>query len=494
MKRLWFKIFFVLISANIALAFLLYWGFNWSFELAFKRYLRDQEQERFQPFIAALVEQYQVNHNWQWVLDEHRLWQQLMREYIIENVQPVDEPPPRTRPNNEMLFNGNGPFNRPPGANSSSRPNLGAQNANGINPHVLLFDASDQVVIGNVVNPAEIYRFNIEMAGEKIGSIGVRAQTSLLTAMQRVIDNQQNERLGLISLGLLLVSSLIAFWLATWLTLRIYRIKKGTSALVRGQYDHRIGLQSKDALGKLAHDFNGLAEALQHNRETHRRWIANTSHELRTPVAILAGEIDALKDGIRQATPEYLDGLSGDVERLSSLIDDLHQLSMTDIGALNYQKDEIHFVEFLDDELVKLQTLLPEQLELNWQKPQQDFLILGDYNRLAQLIENLLQNSIRYTDVPGIINVETYFDNQQVVLLWQDSSPGVTEKDFEKLLQPLFRVEGSRSRKVAGSGLGLAIVNSIVKAHGGTIKATHSELGGLQWCIAFPRLKGSANR
>lgn len=492
MKRLWFKIFFVLISANIALAFLLYWGFNWSFELAFKRYLREQEQERFQPFVTALIDEYQASGGWHWVKEDHRRWQALMREYIID-----DDPaggaqnlPPRPgvgRPSPSDA----GPQNRPPGANAPVRPNLNVQSSNGINPHILLFDRFGNAVIGNVLNPAEVYRFDIEFAGEVIGGIGVRAQSTLYTAMQAVISNQKNDRLWLISLGLLLISSLIAFWLATWLTMRIYRIKVGTTALVRGQYDHRIELQSKDALGKLASDFNGLAETLEHNRDAHRRWIANTSHELRTPVTILLGEIDALKDGIRQVSPEYLDSLSGDVVRLNSLIDDLHQLSMSDIGALNYQKDEIHFVEFVDDELVKLSGLLPEGLTLNWQKPEQDYQIIGDYNRLAQLMENLLQNSIRYTDTPGRIDVAVQLEDKKVMFVWQDSSPSVKPEDFKKLIQPLFRVEDSRSRKVAGSGLGLAIVNSIVMAHGATLTAEHSSLGGLKWQVEFPRVKGT---
>ncbi len=486
MKRLWFKIFFVLVTANVAFAILLYWGFTWSFELAFTRYLKDQEEDRFRPLVAELINIYQERGNWRWVVEEHQLWQSLMREYVVsEGNQPRPGPAQGPGPGGRVP-----PFLR----SQDTGPEQGIPgivSGNGMNPHLLLFDANGDVVIGNMTDSARIYRFPILNNGQQIATLGVRADTNLLVAMQAVIANQNNDRLVYILLGLLVLSSISAFLLATWMTTRIFRIKEGTSALVRGQYDHRIAVRGNDALSDLAHDFNGLAEALQQNRSAHQRWIASTSHELRTPVTILQGQIDALKDGIRVATDDYMDGLSHDIERLNLLIDDLHQLSMSDIGALNYQKDELDFAELVDDELAAYRQMLPDGLQLHWHYNQtQTALILGDGGRLGQVIKNLMQNSIRYTELPGAIWVSVFTEKKDVVFVWEDSSPGVNDEDYDRLTEPLYRLDTSRNRKVGGSGLGLAISNAIVQAHGATMTATASDKGGLKWTIRFDRITG----
>jgi len=489
MKRLWFKIFFLLVTANIALVGLLYWGFTWSFELAFERYLKDEEQSRFQPLMVAIAEVYSTKGNWTWVKGEHRIWQQLMREYVVDlapnNEGPRAEGSPLLRPPG----NGGGPVLGPGERRPPPRRELEFATTTGYNPHVMLFDQNHKAVIGIVHAEKNVYKYPIESEGAVVGYLGIFADSSLMVAMRAVMENQNSGRLFIIVGSLFVLSSFVAFFLATWLTVRIFRLKSGTSALVRGQYDHRIEVNGKDALEDLAHDFNGLAEALDKNRTAHQRWIASTSHELRTPVTILQGQIDALRDGIRQVTPEYLDSLSGDIDRLNLLIDDLHQLSMSDMGALNYQKDEIDLAELVDDELEKLNQLLPHEMTLDWNiDATSNVCILGDSPRLGQMIKNLMQNSIRYTDAPGSIKVSIVSTQKTVSLHWQDSSPGVGEDELEQLIEPLYRTESSRSRKVGGSGLGLAIVKAIVGAHDGSLTAKPSPIGGLLWEITFPVL------
>ncbi|EAR08302.1 ATP-binding protein [Reinekea blandensis] len=488
MRRLWVKLFSVLVLANIAFALLLYWGFTLTFEIAFRNYLKEQEAQRFTPLATALAEIYQTEQSWQWVLSEHDRWRELMAEYIV---RPGDtNRPDRPRPSSD-----NAPFNNPPPQNDDStvqRPpprSTFTRMRHGMNPHILLFDQDGNTVLGNMQSPDTIYRFPIEKDGQPLGEIGVRADSELLIAMQAVMDNHNNRRLLLIALGLLAVSSLLALGLTTWITRRIFRLKQGTSALVRGRYDHRLEVRGKDVLDSLGDDFNELADTLDTNRTAHRRWIASTSHELRTPVTILQGQIDALKDGIRPVTPTYLDDLSHDIHRLNALIDDLHQLSMSDVGALDYQKDDVDLVELVGDELAKLKTALPEGLTLSWYPPQDlDVFVLGDDRRLTQLINNLMQNSLRYTDVPGSISISLRVTKSQVTLIWEDSAPGVQEDDLSKLTQPLYRAESSRSRTVGGSGLGLAIVQTIVDAHNGQLLAEPSTLGGLKWTIHLQRV------
>jgi two-component system sensor histidine kinase BaeS len=112
--------------------------------------------------------------------------------------------------------------------------------------------------------------------------------------------------------------------------------------------------------------------------------------------------------------------------------------------------------------------------------------VLADETRLAQVFGNLLQNTLRYTDAPGKVAVAVRREGERVVLDWQDSSPGVPEADLPRLTDRLYRVDASRSRAGGGSGLGLAIVKAIVEAHGGTLVARASRLGGLALEVALP--------
>ena len=186
---------------------------------------------------------------------------------------------------------------------------------------------------------------------------------------------------------------------------------------------------------------------------------------------------------------DYIDGLSADVRHLNLLIDDLHQLSMADLGALNYQKHEIEFADFMAEQIARISQLLPKQLQLSWQAVGVDAVaVLGDSVRLEQVLNNLVQNTLNYTDLPGKLVIHVSQCLGEVIIEWSDTAPGVTALECAKLTEPLYRAERSRSRKQGGSGLGLAIALAIVKAHDGSMTASPSAFGGLHWEIRLPIL------
>jgi two-component system sensor histidine kinase BaeS len=193
------------------------------------------------------------------------------------------------------------------------------------------------------------------------------------------------------------------------------------------------------------------------------------------------GEIEALQDGVRPLDRDAINSLAGEAARLARLIEDLHTLSLSDLGALSYHREPVDLAEIVQDAVDAQRAALQEKnlaLHLNLGS----FMVSGDADRLAQVFANLLQNSLRYTDAPG--SIEVFLEDN--VLVWQDSSPGVPEEDLPRLTEHLFRVDGSRSRAGGGSGLGLAIADAIVQAHGGTLTASASRLGGLRIELRFP--------
>ncbi|MDO7646029.1 MAG: ATP-binding protein, partial [Reinekea forsetii] len=225
-----------------------------------------------------------------------------------------------------------------------------------------------------------------------------------------------------------------------------------------------------------------------------QQWVSDIAHELRTPVAVLMADIEAAQDGVRQIDAAWLTTLHAHSERLNRLINDLHQLSQSDSGTLNYRFEVIDLAELMVETISQYQTNFEQaHIELDWQVPDQPIWVHGDDKRLVQLLTNLLQNTLRYTDgtpdQPGQLRVRLVSVAGQSELSWEDSSPGVGPEDLGKLFDRLYRVDASRSRASGGSGLGLAIVKNIIEAHAASIEATSGRLGGLRLVIRFPAVQ-----
>ena len=195
-----------------------------------------------------------------------------------------------------------------------------------------------------------------------------------------------------------------------------------------------------------------------------------------------------MQDGIRKLNTERLDSLHTQIMNLHRLVDDLYELSMSDIGALNYQMSSIDINTVLNQCVDTFRDEYQEKnIEIQLRGNEQAQILNADSERLFQLISNLLSNSLRYTDANGETRIGVSAAGKELVLCFEDSAPAVPEEDLPRLFDRLFRVENSRSRETGGTGLGLAICRNIVEAHGGQITASLSELGGLKIQISFGR-------
>ncbi|MGZ9006260.1 MAG: ATP-binding protein, partial [Burkholderiales bacterium] len=206
----------------------------------------------------------------------------------------------------------------------------------------------------------------------------------------------------------------------------------------------------------------------------------------------LRAEIESLEDGVRPLDKAAVSSLGGETARLARLVEDLHTLSLSDLGALTYYKEPLDLAEVITDVVdAQRRSILERGLEVKTEL-EEGACVLGDETRLAQVFANLLQNSLRYTNAPGTIAIASQRQAGQIVLTWEDSAPGVPEDELGRLTDRLYRVEGSRNRASGGSGLGLAIAKAIVEGHGGRLVARASPLGGVAIDIALPE-HGSRN-
>ena len=291
-----------------------------------------------------------------------------------------------------------------------------------------------------------------------------------------------------VAVALLLLALAGAWWVASRWVRPLLEVQKATGRIARGEFGYRLSHSRSDEIGDVMRNVNDMAEGLAQLESARRRWIADMSHELRTPLAALRGEVEALVDGIRPLTAEAALSLREEVLHLGALVDDLHLLAMSDLNALPCQFEETDALEIVQRVRQRF-ALRAEQsgLTLDFADlPKAPIRVCWDARRIEQLLGNLVDNSLRYTDVPGRIALRLTVGSGRVCLEIDDTAPGVPASDLERVFEPLYRADAARSRHSGGSGLGLAICHAIVTAHRGSISASASSLGGLRIHIELP--------
>lgn len=478
-----YKLFFIILSAHALVYVSMYSvGYN-NFARGFREYVSRIEERQIPALLEGLEQFYIDNQTWEPIRASQQVWSDLIAFSIESAIDPdliassrrlqYDRPVPGGFTPNDWYYT------------SEYSP---------ARPYLHLLDANQLIVRGNpgAYIPELVTLNPIIVAGDTVGYLAVTSRQQLSEQADVLFAEQQQNDFFILASVLGLISALIAFPAATILTRPIREVVTGTRALANGDYNSRIPVRSSDELGQLADDFNTLAKTLDHNQTARQQWIADISHELRTPLAILRGELEAVQDGVRPLNADTIDSFHQEVVHLSTLVNDLHELSLSDVGALVYKKEPIDLGELLETCIDKHGQLtsksnLTVTLELPPTHPEQELGVFGDPDRLLQVFDNLLQNSCRYTNSGGEVHVRVFEDGNHVLVEWFDSAPGVSDEDLAHLFDRLYRVEMSRNRAKGGSGLGLAICQNIVNAHDGSIAASHSPLGGLKLTIAFPR-------
>jgi len=328
----------------------------------------------------------------------------------------------------------------------------------------------------------------IEVGGEVVGWVGFLPVEGELAPEVSGFLEHQNRSLFAALLLALLPASILAFVLARNLSRPVERLRDTVQQLSRGHFAVRASIAGTDEIGELGRHINQLAESLEKNETARRRWTADAAHELRTPLAVMQGELEAVKDGVRSYSPALVDSLQEEVSHLTRLVDDLQTLALADAGALKIVVQPFDIARLVRQVLetfadrfaragLTLESALPGEL---WHT--------ADAQRIKQLLHNLLENSCRYTHAGGRIRLALETADDRVVLTIDDSAPGLSAEQRSRLFERFYRTDPSRERANGGSGLGLAICRNLVEAHGGEIRVEESPLGGIAIRVFLPRI------
>lgn len=436
---------------------------------------------------AALTTSQQFN---QFVIDRD---QQEMLNYLASYYQAtgswsgIEE----VVPNRSMMAPGTGRM--PPGG----RPHDGAYMPAMVNPGIVLINNDGQVVLAGlgletgqqVSNEEWRQAVPIEIDGQEAGRV-IIAQDSL---QRRLIEGAEtlflvrvNRAILISAIGATAVALLLGVLLARSLTRPLRELTAATRAVARGDLEHQVPVRSKDELGELATSFNLMSTDLAQARDLRRQMTADIAHDLRTPLSIILGHTEALNEGVLPPDPETFYIIHDEAQRLGRLVDDLRTLSLADAGELSLLLREVAPATLLERAAAAHQPQARKkeitlQVDLASNLPD----ITVDPDRIAQVLDNLMSNALRFTPVGGNILLAAEADSQWVKLIIQDSGPGIPAEELDYIFDRFYRGDKARSRQEGGSGLGLAIARSLVVAHGGYIEADSQPNRGVRFTISL---------
>lgn len=362
-----------------------------------------------------------------------------------------------------------------------------------LDDRMCLFDAQKNYVVGKCRLDSGFDYYPIVLSNRTVGYIGLENMADVRQPLELAFLKKQSRAVYIIGIGVIVLSLLVSYVISRQLLRPVNALALGTREMRRFNFETRVHVQSNDELGALAEDFNRMAVTLQQYETMRKNWISDISHELRTPVAVIRSKLEAVQDGVREMTPELLDSLHQDILGLGRLINDLHQISLIDSRNLSVNLKPV-CIETLLNKSIEAFAIPYEQKGIVIQKAWETGalpVISGDAALLKRVFANLFENTLKYTDIPGILKLDCQVSQTHLIIEMQDSAPTVPTMYLESIFERLFRLEQSRNRALGGSGLGLSMSREIISLHQGTIIALPSSLGGLRLVIELPVITGT---
>ena len=327
----------------------------------------------------------------------------------------------------------------------------------------------------------------IEVDGRKVGTVLDASRAPALNDREAQYLASINRALALAALGAMVIAVLLGAVLARTLTQPVRDLTHAIQAMSRGELRQEVPVRSADELGTLTETFNRMSADLAHANELRRQMTADIAHDLRTPLTVITGYIEALRDGVLKPTPARFEAMHNEAQQLKRLVEDLRTLSLVDAGELQMQRQRVAPNALLD----RLAAAYAPQtaargitLAVNAASDLPDVDV--DPERMAQVLGNLITNALRHTPAGGRIDLSAQAEGGRVMLVVADTGEGIPADVLPHVFDRFYRGDPARNQQDSESGLGLAIAKSIVEAHGGTIAAASTPGHGTTFTITLP--------
>jgi len=300
------------------------------------------------------------------------------------------------------------------------------------------------------------------------------------------------------TIAAVIISLIAAYFVSRSITLPIRQVKETAQQIARGDFGRRVRIKSKGELGELAESLNTMADELQQKMENLKRldrvrtdFVANVSHELKTPLTLIKGYIETLQSKAindKEKSAKFISIIKEHSDRLGYIIDDLLSLSEVELSRDCVNKTKFDLKEVIDEISLGFEQALAEKNQsLTVSTTGDDFRIQADHNKIEQVFANLIDNAVKYTKESGKIEISLYEQEQTVRVAVQDNGIGIPKEHRDRVFERFYRVDKARSRELGGTGLGLSIVKHIVLAHNGKIEIDSEPNKGTKVSVTFPK-------
>lgn len=342
---------------------------------------------------------------------------------------------------------------------------------------------------GETAMPAMVlddpHRFEVEVDGAPVGTAELRFLSSGLDVPQQQVRDAL-ARSVFVGAGIAVLVALgVGVLVSQRVTRPIVALTAAAQRLESGDRDARSRLHDAPGeLGELSGAFDQMADALHREDELRRTLVADVAHELRTPATILLASLEELVDGLAEPTPERLGSLHEEVLRLRGVIEDLEALASAQAAGLHLVRAPVDLAQVALDAADTLRGSFGTA-GLTLSTSMVPVVVDGDWDRLRQIVVNLLTNALKYTPRGGTIAVSLTSDDEWARLTVTDDGPGIAPDDLPLVFERFWR--GENARHVTGSGIGLTIVSELARAHGGSASAQSNRGAGASFTVSLPK-------
>lgn len=317
----------------------------------------------------------------------------------------------------------------------------------------------------------------------------------LVSPVQEIMQNlyQLQDQMVMIFAAIAATSLVCAWVFSRVITRPIAGLNRGIQKMSKGDFSARVKVRGSGEMKQLARAFNSMSEKLETLDQSRNQFVSNASHELKTPLATMKIMIESLiyqPDMDKNLRTEFMTDINNEIDRLSAIVSDLLTLVQMDSQNVKLTRENLSIAQLIKENAHRLQPIANQKGQKIVLQLQDSCDIYADKSKLNQVIYNLMENAVKYTQASGVIRVSLQRQGRNAIFKVSDNGPGIPKENLPHIFDRFYRVDKARSREKGGTGLGLSIVHQLVLLHGGAISVESEEGRGATFIVELPLHQG----
>ena len=320
------------------------------------------------------------------------------------------------------------------------------------------------------------------------GVMGMGGSNGMMGDLEGAVSSGVNEAILWGALAAIVAAVIASYLVSGWITRPLGQMAEVAGRIAGGDFGQRVSHESGDEIGRFAAAFNDMAGQLQKTEELRQELLGTISHEIRTPLANIEGYMQGLMDGVVPAEPETYELVRREAARLGRLVSDVERLSRLEARAEAIQPRELDVAVAVETAVAPLRPQFTHSgISFSVSCPEPCPTMWADPDKFAQILGNLLSNSLRYTPSGGTVKLEVRARDAMVAFMVEDDGVGIPAADLPHIFERFYRVDKSRSTSGGGSGIGLAVARALTQQMGGSIRAESLPGSFTRFTFLLPR-------